>query len=110
MEGTSKAQIITPRSITPTNESSNKKKKQDNSAQNEAKKVANVSSSNLASSQISSKQSKESKIPKELTPPPPKQISQIAKKGALFFENLKHRNSIKLSFEKGIRRIFFQNI
>ena len=43
MEGASKAQIITPRSITPTNESNTKKKKQDNNQSVNTSLMANTS-------------------------------------------------------------------
>lgn len=51
MEGSSKAQIITPRAITPTNESSNKKKKTENNNNNENNKLkaSGQSTSNLQS-------------------------------------------------------------
>ena len=47
LEGTSKAQIVTPRSITPTNESQNKKKKQENESLTNKKQLVHTKTSQI---------------------------------------------------------------
>ncbi len=60
MEGSSKAQIITPRSITPTNENQNKKKKLENSLQ----------PSNEPASKKSTNNNGNKSTKKDVSPPP----------------------------------------
>jgi hypothetical protein len=69
LEGSSKAQIITPRSITPTNETQNKKKKLDNSLTSSNEPASKKSTNN--NNNVNNSGNKSAKKDVSPTPPPP---------------------------------------
>ena len=83
LEGSSKAQIITPRSITPTNENSAKKKKQE--ASTESRKSMTNNKNQAPKVEVKANIPVASKIVREVTPPP----KPITKTGLIRFDYLK---------------------